>query len=274
MAYWARKLGGVLLTCAVLPSMTASASAAITLGETGTTTVVCDGPASYVQTVSTPPGYVVPPGGGVITGWATNAVTGGGQVRLALFRATGVANQYATTAASAPETLEANSLNSFSTSIPAQAGDLLGFLILSGGHNCVLLNAGTSEDRGVRQVGTVFDVGTIGDYSEPSQPNRRLNLSATLEADADGDGIGDEPPTTKITKGPPARVKDGKAKFEFVSNDPTARFECKLDSGRYKRCSSPRKYSVDEGKHAFSVRAIDADGHRDPSPAKDRFKVV
>jgi len=31
---------------------------------------------------------------------------------------------------------------------------------------------------------------------------------------------------------------------------------------------------LDAGKHAFAVRAVDPDGHRDPAPAKDKFKVV
>jgi len=31
---------------------------------------------------------------------------------------------------------------------------------------------------------------------------------------------------------------------------------------------------LDEGKHKFKVRATDAAGNTDPTPAKDKFKVV
>ena len=40
-------------------------------------------------------------------------------------------------------------------------------------------------------------------------------------------------------------------------------------------CDSPRKYKrLDEGKFKFKVRAIDAAGNADPTPAKDKFKVT
>jgi hypothetical protein len=42
-----------------------------------------------------------------------------------------------------------------------------------------------------------------------------------------------------------------------------------------KPCSSPRKVkNLDEGKHKFKVRAVDAAGDVDPTPTKDKFKVV
>jgi hypothetical protein len=274
MVHLKRKLWLSLMACVSLLATASTADAATELGEIGSSTVICDGPASYVQSVSTAPGYEVPAGGGVITSWSTLAGVGGAQVRVAVMRPTVVPNQFLTVDASAPEKLNAGSLNSFPTSLPTQAGDLLGLLIVSGGHNCVLTNAGTLEDTGFREVGTVFEPGTTGTFSEPSQPNRRLNLSVVLESDNDGDGVGDERPTTKITKAPAARVRGRKVSFGFESTDPGASFKCKLDSGSYRSCSSPKKYSVGTGKHEFAVRATDADGNRDPSPATDRFKVV
>jgi hypothetical protein len=253
-------------------ALVSPAMGSTTLGETGSSTVACDGPASYVQTTTGgPPVYEIPPGGGVITSWTTLAGLGGAHVKLAVLRATGEPNQFTTVATSADERLTSFSLNSFATSLPAQAGDVLGLLIISGAHNCVLINTASADDRGVREVGTVFDAGAIGTYSEPSQPARRLNLTATMEADANADGIGDEAPATKITKAPPRQTNKDEVKFEFTSNDPGASFECKLDKGPYKRCASPRKVKVDEGPHTFAVRAVDADGHRDPSAETARF---
>jgi hypothetical protein len=50
-------------------------------------------------------------------------------------------------------------------------------------------------------------------------------------------------------------------------------FKCRLDDGRFRRCSSPRKYRVPRGRHSFGVRAIGAGG--EPGPVEQvRFRVV
>lgn len=286
------KLGAAAgsIACAVALAQPSFAPAATTLGQTGPSTVPCAGPASYVQTATgPPPAYAVPPGGGVITAWSTEAGIPGAQVRLAVLRAAGAPrsgqrwfqldplgdHQYETVATSAAETMNGGALNAFATSLPAQAGDVLGLQIISGAHNCVLINAGSYEDRGVRELGTVFDVGVVGTYTDPFQMGRRLNLSARLETDADGDGIGDEPPQTKITKGAPKTTDKSQVKFAFSSDDPGATYECKLDKKPYGPCAPPERVRrLDKGKHEFAVRAVDADGYSDPSPAKHKFKVV
>ncbi len=52
-------------------------------------------------------------------------------------------------------------------------------------------------------------------------------------------------------------------------------FECKIDKKPFKPCTPPKTVkNLDEGKHKFKVRAIDAAGNVDPSAAKDKFKVV
>ena len=78
------------------------------------------------------------------------------------------------------------------------------------------------------------------------------------------------------------RVVSSKAKFAFASDDAGARFECKLKGRGLKpaikqfgTCGSPRKYKgLAAGRYRFQVRAIDAAGNIDPTPAKDRFRVV
>jgi hypothetical protein len=82
-------------------------------------------------------------------------------------------------------------------------------------------------------------------------------------------------PETRITKHPRDRTRSEKAKFKFRSDEPGATFECKLDKRRFRPCTSPRRYKrLDESKHRFLVRATDAAGNTDPSPAKDRWKVL
>ena len=82
-------------------------------------------------------------------------------------------------------------------------------------------------------------------------------------------------PETTIDKRPKNEVRGSKAKFKFSSSEPDSSFECKLDRGKYKPCTSPRKLKrLEPGKHKFSVRATDAAGNTDPKPAKDKFRVV
>jgi virginiamycin B lyase len=83
-----------------------------------------------------------------------------------------------------------------------------------------------------------------------------------------------KPPQTKITKHPPKKTKKHKVKFKFKSSEPNSTFECKLDKGKFKKCKSPKKYKrLKKGKHKFAVRAIDAAGNVDPTPARSKFKV-
>ena len=64
-------------------------------------------------------------------------------------------------------------------------------------------------------------------------------------------------------------------RFKFKSSEPSSTFECKLAKKRWKRCESPKALTrLRRGTHKFQVRAIDAVGNVDPSPAQDKFKVV
>ena len=66
----------------------------------------------------------------------------------------------------------------------------------------------------------------------------------------------------------------GKAKFWFSSNE-AAGFLCRLDKGPFKPCSSPRSYKrLKGGQHTFRVKAVDAAGNADQTPAVARFKTV
>ena len=276
-----RGFGTGAFACAAMLMSASPTVAATTLGETNNpfSGVTCTGPSTYLQ-VSTgrTPSYTVPAGGGVITSWSTFAPAGQGgtQVKLGVFRPTAPPpTQYTTVGASAVQTLKADSVNAFPTSIPVQSGDTLGLLIVAGGYNCVIIDTGSPQDRTEREEGALFDVGSVNTYNDPSQPARRINVAATVEADANGDGIGDEPPETKITKGAPKKTDKNKVKFKFSSDDPGASFQCKLDKKPFKGCKSPKTIKhLEQGKHTFSVRAVDADGNRDPTPAKDKFKVV
>jgi hypothetical protein len=80
---------------------------------------------------------------------------------------------------------------------------------------------------------------------------------------------------TVITSAPSGTVLSDSARFEFVSNKPEYRFECKLDGGSFEPCSPPKEYQgLSVGSHTFQVRAIDAAGHPDPSPDSRSWTVA
>ena len=83
------------------------------------------------------------------------------------------------------------------------------------------------------------------------------------------------PPQTRITKGPKPSPSSSKAKFKFTSTEAGSTFQCKLDRKPLKPCRSPKKYKgLKPGKHVFKVRATDAAGNVDASPAVKRFKIT
>jgi hypothetical protein len=91
--------------------------------------------------------------------------------------------------------------------------------------------------------------------------------------------VGESPdssaPQTTISKRPANRGKRRKARYRVEASEPQSTFECKLDRRPFKPCSSPRKLKrLKPGRHRFKVRATDGAGNTDPSPARDRFRVV
>ena len=74
---------------------------------------------------------------------------------------------------------------------------------------------------------------------------------------------------TKVTKG-------AKAFFTFAASVASATFECQIDTGAFKPCSSPFKVKTKKlktGKHTLTVRAVQPAGNADPTPSTFKFKV-
>lgn len=79
--------------------------------------------------------------------------------------------------------------------------------------------------------------------------------STFINAVEDYDGV-PEPSTTITAK----TIAGESATFSFSSNDPTATFNCQLDSGPWTTCTSPKAYSpTGGGSHTFRVRAVNAE---------------
>ena len=65
------------------------------------------------------------------------------------------------------------------------------------------------------------------------------------------------------------------ATFTFSSDQPGATFECRLDLGGYEPCTSPKEYTdLAFEEHDFFVRAVDADGNVDPTPAEFSWEIA
>jgi large repetitive protein len=81
-------------------------------------------------------------------------------------------------------------------------------------------------------------------------------------------------PDTTIDSGPSGSTTATTADFGFSSAEPGATFECQLDGGAWTACSSPRSYSgLGVGSHSFAVRALDALGNADGTPASRSWTV-
>jgi cysteine-rich repeat protein len=90
----------------------------------------------------------------------------------------------------------------------------------------------------------------------------------------DGDGsttVDTLPPDTSITHSPPALSLSGEASFEFSSNEAEVTYECGVDEASFTRC--PDTFFFLPGVHTLRVRAVDAAGNADPSPAEYMWTV-
>lgn len=82
-------------------------------------------------------------------------------------------------------------------------------------------------------------------------------------------------PDTTITSGPNGIVPPESVSFGFTASESGSSFECSLDGGAYAPCASPKAYpGLAQGPHTFRVRAVDAVGNQDETPAERSFQVL
>ncbi|MEJ7654035.1 MAG: Ig-like domain-containing protein [Chloroflexia bacterium] len=96
--------------------------------------------------------------------------------------------------------------------------------------------------------------------------NKTTSASRTLNMD--------NAPNTTITSGPTGTVTATSATFSFTATQAGSTFECSLDAGAYAACISPVSYTgLAVGAPTFTVRATDATGHVDSTPALRTWKI-
>ena len=85
------------------------------------------------------------------------------------------------------------------------------------------------------------------------------------------------PPESRITKAPKRTIRTNarrtRVEFRFSASEPGSSFECSLDAAAFDDCDSPVVRQVDRGSHSFKVRAADAAGNTDATPARAKFTI-
>jgi hypothetical protein len=145
----------------------------------------------------------------------------------------------------------------YTFTIPASVAQ--GWLNTPSSNNGILLAHTTNFD------GFVFDT-----KEGASAPKLTLNYTTS-----GGGGADTTPPETAIDSGPSGTVSSTSASFAFSSSEAGSTFDCKLDGGNFSSCTSPKSYTgpLSDGSHTFAVRATDAAGNVDATPATRTWTV-
>ena len=187
------------------------AGAATQIGNTFEPDAGCS-PLTRLQSVS-PANQYAAPSNGVITRWSFRAASNPPDLRFKVGRVT--PGEDLTTTAEftiVGETLvmtdlREDALNSFFTRIPVLTGDVIGFFNPDFAGPCnrdIDPKSNPLTDQYVTH--NRFDDPHPGDRDDYFRATRQLDISATLEADCDNDGLGDETQDPNIASCGPAAV--------------------------------------------------------------------
>lgn len=80
-------------------------------------------------------------------------------------------------------------------------------------------------------------------------------------------------PGTTIMGGQSGTTDSASANFTFSSAEGGATFECKVDDAAFAACGSGTYTGLSNGPHAFEVRATDAAGNTDATPASRTWTI-
>jgi hypothetical protein len=81
-------------------------------------------------------------------------------------------------------------------------------------------------------------------------------------------------PQTTIAAGPTGPTRDATPTFGLKSSEAGSTFQCRIDAGAWAGCSSPLTTApLADGAHTIRVRAKDAAGNTDSTPAMRSIKV-
>jgi hypothetical protein len=179
-----------LLACAAALAGAGSASAQITIGETGApaagTKLCIMGPYDNVPGGASAATFTVPTAG-VITSWSNQAPEGLGQeLTFKVFRPAGAGPllpAFQVVGQDGPRSLTPNAVNTFPVEIPVKAGDLIGDNDVNAEAvpNACLLKTSSPADVVYWRGGSVLP-GLLPFEASKAESGSRLNVSATLLA--------------------------------------------------------------------------------------------
>jgi hypothetical protein len=275
------------------------------------------GGATIFTTSVLPGAELTSPIDGVIVRWRVRRGNGPGalgpdKISLRVLKPTSIADRYTAEGTSSAHEVKFFTeepkvkIWTFPTQLPIEAGETIG----------LGTTAGEAPIREVIGAAYLLRVNPLADgksatFEEGVSTDAYVEVNADVEPDCDEDGLGDETqdpsipqtaacgfvpppapavgppapapsPDTRIGKGPKKKIvlahgKRATVRFTFSSTEPGASFECRLDRGRYRSCSSPQLYLVKATagfrKHTFAVRARNSAGTVDPTPATRSFKL-
>lgn len=129
---------------------------------------------------------------------------------------------------------------------------------------------GAVSPQALGETSYVFDEWSDGgaETHEIVTPSTDVTYTAAFHAAGDM-----TPPETTVLLAPTI-TKDTTPDFTFSASELGASFECAVDGGPFAPCASPHTLpALANGQHLFAVRATDAAGNTDPTPASHAFTV-
>ncbi|MBL8204113.1 MAG: hypothetical protein JNM09_07780 [Blastocatellia bacterium] len=139
-------------------------------------------------------------------------------------------------------------------------------------------NGGSTQTHALLSGSPAIDTGSTA--LAPATDQRGVTRPGGAAADIGAYEVGDTvPPDTTITGNPTNPSNSSSATFTFTGSDNVTpagslTFQCQIDSGGFSACTSPRTYTgLADGSHTFQVRAVDAAGNTDPTPASYTWTV-
>ena len=142
------------------------------------------------------------------------------------------------------------------TAPPPPPADADGDGVLNQNDNCVFAANPGQQDNDGDGVGNACDP-TPGSAPIEELPSTPPDTTA---------------PNTTITSGPKTKEKSKTATFTFTSTEPGS-FECSLNGAPFTNCASPLTLKGKKGSNTLQVRARDAAGNADATPASQTWTV-
>jgi large repetitive protein len=131
----------------------------------------------------------------------------------------------------------------------------------------------TLDGRGFEQCGSPATYHGLGDGQHAFSVRARDAVGNFSPPVSHSWTIDTTAPETSLASVPKSATTATSATFAFSASE-AGSFECRLDGAPFALCGSPKSYSgLGKGDHRFEVRAIDAAGNADATPALHAWRI-